>query len=111
MSIILKKIDLLSYTNKSLEKMITNGYLKWIRYAPGTYNIAYKSFFYVPSTKDHPLNGISHIFLKKMEQLLAGGKSRFNRLYTWFSLSSFKSVKDERKMPCPNYQCVYRLFY
>ena len=32
---ILKKIDLLSYTNESLEKVVTNSYLKWIRYAPG----------------------------------------------------------------------------
>ena len=42
---ILKKIDLLSYTNESLEKMVTNGYLKWIRYAPGTYSLAYKNLF------------------------------------------------------------------
>lgn len=68
---ILKKIDLLSYTNESLEKMITNGYLKWIRYAPGTYNIAYKNFFYVPSTKEPSFKWYQHIFLKKMEQLLA----------------------------------------
>ena len=47
----LKKMDLLSYTNKALEKMITKGYLKWIRYAPGTYNLAYKSFFYAPLRK------------------------------------------------------------
>ena len=59
---ILKKIDLLSYTNESLEKMITNSYLKWIRYAPGTYNLAYKNFFYVPPTKDYPLNGINIFF-------------------------------------------------
>ena len=27
---ILKKIDLVSYTNESLEKVVTNGYLKWV---------------------------------------------------------------------------------
>ncbi|WML46024.1 glycosyltransferase [Neobacillus sp. PS3-40] len=69
--ITLKKIDLLSYTNGSLEKMITGSYLKWIRYAPGTYNRAYKSFFYVPPTKEHSFMWYQHIFLKKMEQLLA----------------------------------------
>lgn len=69
--IIFKKIDLLSYTNKSLEKMITNGYLKWIRYAPESYNLAYKSFFYVPPAKGHSFKWYQPLFLKKMEQLLA----------------------------------------
>ncbi|MDR7237760.1 MGDG synthase family glycosyltransferase [Neobacillus drentensis] len=67
----LKKIDLLSYTNKSLEKVITNGYLNWIRYAPETYNLAYKSFFYVPPTKKHSFKWYEPLFLKKMEQLIA----------------------------------------
>ncbi|MFJ5713661.1 galactosyldiacylglycerol synthase [Neobacillus sp. NPDC093127] len=72
--IIFKKIDLLSYTNKSLEKMITNGYLKWIRYAPESYNLAYKSFFYVPPAKGHSFKWYQPLFLKKMEQLLAEEK-------------------------------------
>ncbi len=65
-----KKIDLLSYTNKSLEKVITNGYLNWIRYAPETYNLAYKSFFYVPPTKKHSFKWYQPLFLKKMERLI-----------------------------------------
>ncbi|ETI65929.1 MGDG synthase family glycosyltransferase [Neobacillus vireti] len=69
--VIFKKIDLLSYTNKSLEKMITNGYLKWIRYAPESYNLAYKSFFYVPPAKGHSFKWYQPLFMKKMEQLLA----------------------------------------
>jgi processive 1,2-diacylglycerol beta-glucosyltransferase len=69
-----KKIDLLSYTNKSLEKVITNGYLNWIRYAPETYNLAYKSFFYVPPTKKHSFKWYEPLFLKKMEQLIAEEK-------------------------------------
>ncbi len=68
---ILKKIDLLSYTNESLEKMITTGYLKWIRYAPGTYSHAYKNLFYDSPTKDHIGKWYQPFFLKKMEQLLA----------------------------------------
>jgi processive 1,2-diacylglycerol beta-glucosyltransferase len=70
----LKKIDLLSYTNKSLEKVITKGYLNWIRYAPETYNLAYKSFFYVPPTKKQSFKWYQPLFLKKMEQLLAEEK-------------------------------------
>ncbi|PGY15353.1 galactosyldiacylglycerol synthase [Bacillus sp. AFS031507] len=69
-----KKIDLLSYTNKSLEKVITSGYLNWIRYAPETYNLAYKSFFYVSPTKKHSFKWYQPLFLKKMEQLLAEEK-------------------------------------
>ena len=46
--IVIKKVELLSYTNESLAKMITSSYLKWIRFAPKTYNLAYKSFFYDP---------------------------------------------------------------
>jgi processive 1,2-diacylglycerol beta-glucosyltransferase len=66
----MKKVDLLSYTNRSLEKMITGSYLKWIRYAPETYNLAYKNFFYVPSAKETSFRWYQAIFLKKMEQLL-----------------------------------------
>ncbi|PLS04160.1 MGDG synthase family glycosyltransferase [Neobacillus cucumis] len=68
--LILKKMDLLSYTNKSLEKMISRGYLNWIRYAPETYNIAYKNFFYMPDTERQSLKWYEPLFLKKMEQLL-----------------------------------------
>ncbi|MEY8192301.1 glycosyltransferase [Peribacillus simplex] len=68
--VILKKVDLLSYTNNSLEKMITTGYLKWIRYAPETYNLAYKNLFYVNSKKERPFKWCQLIFLKKMEQLI-----------------------------------------
>lgn len=67
---IVKKVDLLSYTNQSLEKMITNGYLNWIRFAPGTYSLAYKNFFYVSPTKEHNFKWYQPLFLKKMEQLL-----------------------------------------
>jgi len=70
----LKKIDLLSYTNKSLEKVITKGYLNWIRYSPDTYNLAYKSFFYVPPTKKQSFKWYEPLFLKKMEQLIAEEK-------------------------------------
>lgn len=72
--IILKKVDLLSYTNKSLEKVISSSYVKWISYAPETYNLAYKNFFYVPPTKEHSFRWYQPIFLKKMEQLLAEEK-------------------------------------
>lgn len=66
----IKKVDLLSYTNESLEKMITSGYLKWIKFAPKTYHRAYKSFFYDPTITEQSFRWYQHIFLKKIEQLL-----------------------------------------
>lgn len=68
--LVTKKVDLLSYTNESLEKMITSSYLKWIRFAPKTYDIAYKNFFYDPTSTEQSFRWYQHIFLKKMEQLL-----------------------------------------
>ena len=72
--VILKKVDLLSYTSNSLEKMVTTGYLKWIRYAPETYNLAYKNLFYVSLPKERSFKWYQYIFLKKMEQLIAEEK-------------------------------------
>ena len=72
--IVIKKVDLLSYTNESLEKLITTSYLKWIRFAPKTYHLAYKNFFYDPTRKEHSYIWYQHIFLKKIEQLLQDEK-------------------------------------
>lgn len=63
-----KKIDLLSYTNELLEKVVTGTYLKWIRYAPETYNMAYKHLFYEPPV--HSFKWYHHVFAKKMEHLV-----------------------------------------
>ncbi|MFE4812432.1 galactosyldiacylglycerol synthase [Peribacillus simplex] len=70
----LKKVDLLSYTSNTLEKMVTTGYLKWIHYAPETYNLAYKNLFYVSFPKERSFKWYQYIFLKKMEQLIAEEK-------------------------------------
>lgn len=67
---ILKKIDLISYTNEALEKIITTSYLNWIRYAPGIYSFAYKTLFNAPPAKKHACKWYQSIFLKKMEQLV-----------------------------------------
>jgi len=72
--ILVKKIDLISYASPTLEKMITSWYLKWIRYAPETYDFAYKRFFYSASHNDHSFKWYSYFFLKKMEQLLLAEK-------------------------------------
>ncbi|WP_409305773.1 MGDG synthase family glycosyltransferase [Peribacillus sp. SCS-155] len=63
-------MDLLSYTNGSLEKVITSSYLNWIRFAPESYNLAYKNFFYEPSNKINSFKWYEHIFLRKMEQMV-----------------------------------------
>ncbi|MED4204936.1 MGDG synthase family glycosyltransferase [Neobacillus mesonae] len=68
--ITVKKVDLLSYANPQLEKMITSGYLKWIRYAPETYDLAYKKFFYASTENEQSFKWYHYFFLKKMEHLL-----------------------------------------
>ncbi|CAK6478561.1 MGDG synthase family glycosyltransferase [Peribacillus castrilensis] len=69
-----KKIDLISYTNTSLEKFIANSYLTWIRYAPETYNLAYKNLFYVHSPKESVCKWYQQLFMNKMERLIAEEK-------------------------------------
>ncbi|MBT2729660.1 galactosyldiacylglycerol synthase [Bacillus sp. ISL-75] len=96
-----KKIDLLSYTNKSLEKVITNGYLNWIRYAPETYNLAYKSFFYVSPTKRHSFKWYQPLFLKKMEQLLAEEKPDLLVCTHGFPSSLLSKLKMKGKCDIP----------
>lgn len=66
----LKKIDLMSYTNKSLEKIISRSYLKWIRFAPATYNVVYKKHFYSQKQTKNSYKIYQGIFIKKMEQLI-----------------------------------------
>ncbi|UZJ77914.1 MGDG synthase family glycosyltransferase [Fictibacillus sp. KU28468] len=68
--IVLKKVDLLSYMNVSLEKMVTGTYLKWIKLMPGTYDLIYKNCTYSTMRKVHSFKGYEILFLKKMEKLL-----------------------------------------
>ncbi|MFZ7943862.1 MGDG synthase family glycosyltransferase [Neobacillus sp. 19] len=96
--IMVKKIDLLSYSNKSLEKMITKGYLNWIRYAPETYNLAYKSFFYMPAAKEHTFKWYQPFFMKKMEQLLA--EENPDLLVCTHGFPSYLLSKLKRKGKC-----------
>lgn len=71
---ICKKIDLLSYTNQSLEKMISSSYMKWIRFSPETYNLFYKNFFYESNLKNRKFIFYHLLFLRSMEQLLEAEK-------------------------------------
>ncbi len=68
--LIVKKIELISYTNNLLEKMVTRFYLNWIRYAPSTYDWVYKTFFYSKSPKTALLKWYKPFFMKKLKQLL-----------------------------------------
>ncbi|WP_026693150.1 MGDG synthase family glycosyltransferase [Peribacillus kribbensis] len=68
--VLIKKIDILSYTSAKLEKIVAGGYLKWIRYAPQTYNFTYKTFFCRQPGKEQGVKWYQHLFLKSMMQLL-----------------------------------------
>ncbi|MGG0656279.1 MGDG synthase family glycosyltransferase [Rummeliibacillus pycnus] len=70
----LKKIDMMSYSNKALEKIISSSYLKWIRYSPETYDFVYKKRFYGSKQTKSSNKFYQGFFIKKMEQLLADEK-------------------------------------
>ncbi|WP_286229789.1 MGDG synthase family glycosyltransferase [Neobacillus mesonae] len=48
-SIHCEKVDFLSYVNTTLEKLVSQLYLKWITKVPGFYSSFYKQFFYQQS--------------------------------------------------------------
>lgn len=60
--IIVIKIDLLSFANPSLEKMIMSDYLKWIRYSLENYDLAYNKFFYAASPNKHLFKWYHYFF-------------------------------------------------
>ncbi|WP_042461974.1 MGDG synthase family glycosyltransferase [Neobacillus dielmonensis] len=95
----MKKVDLLSYANPQLEKMITSGYLKWIRYAPDTYDLAYKKFFY--TANDHSFKWHHYFFLKKMEQLLMEEKPDLIVCTHGFPSYLLSQLKRKRKCDVP----------
>ncbi len=67
-NLVINKMDFLTYTSNQLERMITKSYLKWIRYAPGTYEWVYKHLFYTGSSVK--VRWYHHLFLAKMQQLI-----------------------------------------
>ncbi|MBO2536089.1 MGDG synthase family glycosyltransferase [Rummeliibacillus suwonensis] len=72
--IVLKKIDIMSYSNQTLEKIISTNYLKWIKLAPESYDFVYKKRFY----SSNPSKGLSRFyekfFVKKMHSLMTEEK-------------------------------------
>jgi len=65
-----RKVDILSYSSKRIEKAVSEIYLKWIKHAPHTYDWAYKHFAYSSSHKHRSFWGMEYFFLSKMEVLL-----------------------------------------
>lgn len=63
-----KKIDLLSYINELLEKVVIGIYLKWICYVSEMYNMVYKYFFYELFV--YLFKWYYYVFVKKMEYLV-----------------------------------------
>ncbi|MFI8684660.1 galactosyldiacylglycerol synthase [Rossellomorea sp. NPDC077527] len=62
------KVDFLSYTNQTLEKVISQLYLNWITKWPSAYSWMYTSFFQKDKSFMHSL--YETLFVEKMEQLL-----------------------------------------
>ncbi|WP_081412388.1 MGDG synthase family glycosyltransferase [Tuberibacillus calidus] len=64
------KVDLLSYSNEALEKVVSGTYLKWIGHTPETYDWAYKHFAYTKKHEQPSFKGLEHYFLRKLQKLL-----------------------------------------
>lgn len=65
-----KKIDLLSETNKLLEKVITTGYLQWIKLAPRLYSKTYKKLYFSQDPLDEQYIWHQPLFLHKLRRIL-----------------------------------------
>ena len=65
-----KKIDLLSETNKLLERVITTGYLQWIKFAPRLYSKAYKKLYFSQEPLDEQYIWHQPLFLHKLKRML-----------------------------------------
>ncbi|MCM3756233.1 galactosyldiacylglycerol synthase [Sporosarcina aquimarina] len=65
-----KKIDLLSETNKLLEKVITTGYLQWIKRAPRLYSKTYKKLYFSQEPLDEQYIWHQPLFLHKLKKIL-----------------------------------------
>lgn len=96
-----KKIDLMSYTNKSLEKIISSSYIKWIRYAPATYNVVYKKYFYTQKQTKSLYKLYQGLFLKKLEQLIEEEKPDAIVCTHGFPSYLFSQLKKQGKLTIP----------
>ncbi|MGG0643195.1 galactosyldiacylglycerol synthase [Sporosarcina gallistercoris] len=65
-----KKIDLLSETNKLLEKVITTGYLQWIKLAPRLYSKTYKKLYFSQEPLDEQYIWHQPLFLHTLRRIL-----------------------------------------
>lgn len=65
-----KKIDLLSETNKLLERVITTGYLQWIKFAPRLYSKTYKKLYFSREPLDEQYIWHQPLFLHKLKRML-----------------------------------------
>jgi UDP-N-acetylglucosamine:LPS N-acetylglucosamine transferase len=69
--IVCEKVDFLSYVNKWMEKIVTGTYMKWIYYAPQTYERVYKHCACTEAPVQHyHMKWYELLFLERMEQLL-----------------------------------------
>lgn len=69
-NIILKKIDIMSYSSKTLEKVISKNYIKWINIAPKSYDYVYKKRFSPSNDSKNPTKFYERFFLRKMYDLI-----------------------------------------
>ncbi|WP_018661739.1 MGDG synthase family glycosyltransferase [Heyndrickxia acidiproducens] len=66
----IKKVDLISYTSETFERLVSKTYLKWISKAPRSYQWLYKHFINSDSDQTVLLKLYQQLFIKKMEMLI-----------------------------------------
>ncbi len=69
-----KKVDLLSYSSRFLEKAVSKFYLKWIHHTPHSYDWAYKHFAYTKSHSPCSFSALEKYFLYYLKKLLSEEK-------------------------------------
>lgn len=98
----LKKIDLLSYTNEFLEKVISGSYMQWILRAPRTYSRVYETFFYGRRGREESvLKWHEPYFIKKLEQLLREEKPDLVVCTHGYPSRLMSKIKSEGKSTVP----------
>ncbi|MGM9967542.1 MGDG synthase family glycosyltransferase [uncultured Rummeliibacillus sp.] len=73
-NITLKKVDIISYSNKTLEKLISKNYLNWIKIAPKSYDFIYQKRFFSSNRPKQILKFYERYFLRKMYALISEEK-------------------------------------
>jgi processive 1,2-diacylglycerol beta-glucosyltransferase len=93
-----EKVDILSYTYKYLEPLISTTYLKWIHYFPAVYHWIYKKSVYQSLEKEKQFKLYELLFLHSMKKLIQEQQPHF--IICSHALPSYLSCKLKQSGDC-----------